>query len=466
LNKYSFFLIKNDPKGNKRCNNPADFQNLQCLFFSYTCFASEQIRIKFVLILQAPDYQMIKLIVRIIFVCCFLPSLAVAQGYSVPLTLYQQFNGPYDYTIIGKSHNPFDNWAFPPQPCGMLTSTSGSLSLSPNQNIVGAYLIWSGIGDGSGTNLNLNGNIFTPDNIHLANVNPPTVTPCYYFSAIKDITSYVQNFGNGIYQVTNFDLNPIIGLYCSNAIYYSGWNIVVVYSNQALPNRQLNIYDGFKFAYLSVVNNVPYTIPISNLNVTSTLGAKMTYIAYNGSTNAFSGESVKINNNILSNAQNPPNNPFNSTNSFTGSNTSWNMDVDTYSINNYINIGDNSALITLNSNAIRFISTIITSIQSELPDATISLDSITGQDICQNHDLTLDYTVYNVNSNDTLLAGTPISVFANNNVLLSTVTLPSNILIGDSLSLSTLVTIPASISSPFSLSMAVSYTHLRAHETN
>ncbi|MEN9973992.1 MAG: hypothetical protein RIS20_2339, partial [Bacteroidota bacterium] len=455
MNKYSFFLIKNDPKGNKRCNNPADFQNLQCLFFSYTCFASEQIRIKFVLILQAPDYQMIKLIVRIIFVCCFLPSLAVAQGYSVPLTLYQQFNGPYDYTIIGKSHNPFDNWAFPPQPCGMLTSTSGSLSLSPNQNIVGAYLIWSGIGDGSGTNLNLNGNIFTPDNIHLANVNPPTVTPCYYFSAIKDITSYVQNFGNGIYQVTNFDLNPIIGLYCSNAIYYSGWNIVVVYSNQALPNRQLNIYDGFKFAYLSVVNNVPYTIPISNLNVTSTLGAKMTYIAYNGSTNAFSGESVKINNNILSNAQNPPNNPFNSTNSFTGSNTSWNMDVDTYSINNYINIGDNSALITLNSNAIRFISTIITSIQSELPDATISLDSITGQDICQNHDLTLDYTVYNVNSNDTLLAGTPISVFANNNVLLSTVTLPSNILIGDSLSLSTLVTIPASISSPFSLSMVV-----------
>jgi hypothetical protein len=67
----------------------------------------------------------------------------------------------------------------------------------------------------------------------------------------------------------------------------------------------------------------------------------------------------------------------------------------------------------------------------------------------------LDYTVYNVNSNDTLLAGTPISVYANNNVLLSTFTLPSNILIGDSLSLSTLVTIPASIASPFNLSMIV-----------
>lgn len=393
---------------------------------------------------------------RLLFILTItLSNSCLGQFASVPLSLYQQFNGSYDYTIIGKSHNLYDNWVFPTQPCVMQTNTSASLNLAANQTIVGAYLIWSGIGNGSGTNLNLNGNIFTPDIIHLANVNPPTWAPCYYFSAIKDITNYVQNFGNGIYQVSNFDLNPIIGLYCSSQIYYSGWNIVVVYSNPTLPNKQLNIYDGFKLAYLSVVNNVPYTIPISNLNVTSTVGAKMTYIAYNGSTNAYSGESVKINNNTLSNAQNPPNNPFNGTNSFTGSNSSWNMDVDTYTINNYINVGDNSALITLNSNAIRLISTIITSIQSELPDATISLDSITGQDICQNHDLTLDYTVYNINSNDTLLAGTPVSVFVNDSILISTVLLPSNILMGDSLSLSTLVTIPTGISSPFSLSMVV-----------
>ncbi len=392
---------------------------------------------------------------RVLVFFCLTSVCGNAQFASVPLSLYQQFNGPYDYTIIGKSHNLNDNWAFPPQPCTMLTSSSATLSLAPNQTIVGAYLVWSGIGDGVGTNLNLNGNIFIPDNIHLANINPPNFTPCYYFSAVKDITAYVQNTGNGIYQVSNFDLNSIIGLYCSNAIYYSGWNIVVVYSNPTLPNKQLNIYDGFKLAYLSVVNNVPYTIPITNLNVTSTVGAKMTYIAYNGSTNLFSGESVKINGNTLSNAQNPANNPFNGTNSFTGSNTSWNMDVDTYAINNYINVGDISALITLNSNAVRLISTIITSIQSELPDATISLDSITGQDICQNRDLTLDYTVYNINSNDTLLAGTPVSVFVNNTTLISTVLLPSNILMGDSLNLSTLVTIPTGISSPFTLSMVV-----------
>lgn len=131
------------------------------------------------------------------------------------------------------------------------------------------------------------------------------------------------------------------------------------------------------------------------------------------------------------------------------------MDIDTYAVNSYLNVGDTSALITLNSNPPRFISTVITSIQSELPDATISLDSITGQDICQNQDLTLDYTVYNVNSNDTLLAGTPISIYANDSTLLSTFLLPSNILIGDSLSLSALLNIPTYVASPFSLSMVV-----------
>jgi gliding motility-associated-like protein len=392
----------------------------------------------------------------LVFVVMFVPMLSFAQGNSVPLTLYQQFNGPFDYTIIGKSHNTSDNIVVVPQStCVMQTNSSASLSLAANQTIAGAYLVWSGIGNGAGTTLNLNGNTIIPDLINVANIHPPTWVPYLYFSAVKDITSYVQSFGNGLYQVNNFNLNPLIPLYCSNMNYYSGWNIVVVYTNPTLPNKQLNIYEGFKHMVGTVVNNTTFFIPISNLNVTSTVGAKMTYIAYNGSSGLFSGESIKFNNNILSNAQNPANNPFNSTNSFTGSNTNWNIDVDTYIVSNYLNIGDTSALIALNSNPPRFISTIITSIQSELPDATISLDSITGQDICQNRDLTLDYTVYNINSNDTLLAGTPVSVFVNNTNLISTVLLPSNILMGDSLNLSTLVTIPTGISSPFTLSMVV-----------
>jgi gliding motility-associated-like protein len=386
-----------------------------------------------------------------------LSSLFGNSQINVPHTLYQQFNGPYDYTIIGKSHRNDDN-AIAIGPCSFITSSSATLSLAPNQSIVGAYLIWAGVSNGQGTTIAFNGVNLQPDILNVVNICPPCSSPCYTFSAIKDVTSMVQTSGNGLYEVTNFDLNPFVQIsgncFCGQNIPFSGWNLVVVYSTPTLSNKQINIYNGH-IVLGGGGNPLTSTFLISNLNITNTAGAKMTYIAYNGSPNAYLNESIQVNGITLSNAQNPPNNPFNSTNSFTGSNSSWNIDVDTYAINNYVNIGNTSLQITMNSYLTRHLSTIITSIQSELPDATISLDSITGQDLCQNHDLTLDYTVYNVNSNDTLLAGTPISVYANNNVLLSTVTLPSNILIGDSLSLSTLVTIPSSIASPFSLSMVV-----------
>ena len=335
----------------------------------------------------------------------------------------------------------------------MLTNSSAFLNLSSGQNIVAAYLIWSGISDGIGINLNLNGTNFTPDFINYANITPSGI-PVPYFSAVKEVTNFIQSSGNGIYQVSNFNLNPYQTNYYNTGIYFAGWNLIVIYSNPTITNKQLNIYNGFRLLG-NAFNLSQINLSVSNLNVTNTIGAKMSYIAYNGSSNYYFGQSIFVNNNQLSNALNPLNNPFNSSNSFTGSLSSWNMDVDTYSIQNYINVGATNLLLTANSILPLFISTIITSIPSELPDATISLDSITGQDICQNQDLTIDYTVYNVNSNDTLLAGTPISIYANDSTLLSTFLLPSNILIGDSLSLSTLVTIPPSIASPLSLSMVV-----------
>ena len=390
----------------------------------------------------------------VLFLLVLFPGFVRAQN-GVPHTLYQQFNGPYDYTIIGNTHNPSDSWSFPyPAPGTMLTSTSSNLNLAPNQTIVGAYLTWAGISNGANTTLTINGTTFTPDLINITDPFPSAIFPAPYFSAVKDISSFVQTIGNGNYQVTNFNLNPYQGNYYSNGIYFAGWNIIVVYSNPTLPNKQLNIYDGYRF--VSNGSGVPLiNFPINNLNVTNTSGAKMTMISFMGNSTVILGQTLKVNNSTLSNVLNPANNPFNSTNSFTNSTSSWQMDVDTYPINNYINVGDVSFVITAGAALPTFSSTIITSIQSELPDATISLDSITGQDICQNRDLTLDYTVYNINSNDTLLAGTPISVFVNNTTLISTVLLPSNILIGDSLNLSTLVTIPTGISSPFTLSMVV-----------
>ena len=360
---------------------------------------------------------------QIIIFLSILPSLLFSQS-QVPQTLRSQFNGNYGYTIIGNTHNSFDNWQNPPPPCQMLTSSSATLTLSANQNISAAYLYWGGIGDGTyNPVVSLNGTNYSSQSTFIGY--PQSSQIISYFGSFHDVTSQIISSGNGIYNFSNFDLNPIIGNYCTTADYFSGWYLVVVYEDISLPNVQLNVYDGFNVLSL-FFNNAITPIQIDNLNISSTSNAQMTYIAWNGSPNLYSSplftntESISIDTNILSNAQNPFNNPFNGTNSFTGSSSSWNMDVDTYDISNFINIGDTVIDFTFTTLWRRFIQTIITSIPSELPDATVNIDTITGQDLCDNQTLAIDFTVLNVNSNDTLPAGTPISIFANNTIFLGT----------------------------------------------
>ena len=78
---------------------------------------------------------MLKLLRYIIYLLLF--------GVSIPLiaqdvTLYQQFNGRYDYTAIGNTMNVFENG--PGTPCTIQSSSTASLNLTPNQTVIAAYL--------------------------------------------------------------------------------------------------------------------------------------------------------------------------------------------------------------------------------------------------------------------------------------------------------------------------------------
>src|SRR5690606_19464948 len=54
----------------------------------------------------------------------------------------------------------------------------------------------------------------------------------------------------------------------------------------------------------------------------------------------------------------------------------------------------------------------ITLLNCPLPDATISLDTLLGEMECDNRELTIDYTVYNLNSTAILPSATPIAFYA------------------------------------------------------
>lgn len=87
------------------------------------------------------------------------------------------------------------------------------------------------------------------------------------------------------------------------------------------------------------------------------------------------------------------------------------MDLDVYDIQNHIQVGNQTAEIQLTSGQdFVMISTIVTKLNSQLPDATISIDKVNL--LCNSRVLNVNYTVYNDNSTQLLPARVPISIYA------------------------------------------------------
>jgi hypothetical protein len=339
-------------------------------------------------------------------------SLSAQVPTVVPLEIRAQFNGQFDYKVIGNTHNEFDNQSNPPPPCQMLTQSSATLNLNPNQNVVAAYLYWSGIGDGTlNSTIQLNGFDIVADEVNV--VDPEQNGFNIYFGSFKDVTSLILQEGNTVYTLENLNLNPIINNYCSSAIYHSGWSLLVIYEDNTLPTQQVNLYDGFASVYGQPFNPTSSaTIDIEGLNVVDTQNARLGFLAWNGNPFIFFNESISFNSNLLSNPPlNPIDNPFNGTNSYTGANDLYNMDLDAFDISNFIQVGDTQASLTFSSGFNRFIQNVVTVIRSELPDAQIELLAFPGTGDCDERDFTIETVVSNPESSDILPANTPISFF-------------------------------------------------------
>lgn len=379
-----------------------------------------------------------KLYCRIIW----LLFLGISQMTAQDITLYEQINGRYDFTFIGNTMNSAEN--NPTFSYITSSSSAAQLNMSSSDRIVRAYLYWAGSGDGD-FQVNLNGNPLTADRTfsHARFFSPNTFT---YFSAFKDITSYVQATGNGTYTLSDLDISAFEALHYSRKTNFAGWAILIVYENPSLTLNQLNIYDGLQ--------GVPDALQINltNLFVLNNTNAKAGFIAWEGDSQ-LPTETFSVNNIAISNAMNPINNVFNSTNSITGSNTLYNMDLDVYEIDNYVAIGDTSASITLSSSQdFIMINTVITKLNSQLPDATVVLNNVAT--LCNSREVNINYTVYNTNSTEILPANTSISFYSTGQFLGRTFT-QNAIAIGGSETGTFSLTIPVSISNNFNLQAVV-----------
>tara|TARA_R110002033_G_scaffold75123_1_gene126528 strand:- start:5417 stop:7198 length:1782 start_codon:yes stop_codon:yes gene_type:complete len=359
----------------------------------------------------------------------FLFICSTIQLVAQDIALYQQFNGRYDYTAIGNTMNTEENGLL--GACTILTSSSASLNLSSDQNIVAAYLYWAGSGDGD-FNITLNDIEVTAERTFSDALDTDRV----FFAAFADVTSIITTLGNTDYTISNFDLTGAISPYCPSGTNFGGWAITIIYGDENLPLNQLNVYDGLQ--------SVPtfLSITLDNLNVLDNEDAKIGFVAWEGDNGIAVNEQLTINGSVISNFPlNPANNAFNGTNSFTGASDLYNMDIDVYNIQNNINIGDTSATISLTSGQdFVMINNVITVLNSQLPDATITIEDYIVN--CGDNTIEVFYTVYNINSTAVLPANTPIAFYYNNNLIGQNIT-QNDIAIDANESNSVLLTLPA-----------------------
>ncbi|NBL65336.1 T9SS type B sorting domain-containing protein [Flavobacterium sp. NST-5] len=289
------------------------------------------------------------------------------------------------------------------------TTASAHLNLSSTQQIHRAYLYWAGSGTGD-FSVKLNDSIIKAQrNFDLFQNDLP------YFAAFANVTQLVQQTGNGIYTLSDLDVTPFLSpsQYCNNRTNFAGWTLVIVYQDENLPQNQINIYDGLQGVSQQQQN---LTLRLENLFVRDNANSKVGFVAWEGDVNLPSlpifTEALKINGYTLSNDLNPPNNAFNGTNSFTGETNLYNMDLDVYDIQDYISAGNTSAEITLTSQQdFVMISTVVTKLNSQLPDAIIAIDSIETE--CNSRRIIVHFTVTNYQSTALLRAGVPIAIYAN-----------------------------------------------------
>lgn len=366
--------------------------------------------------------------------------------YGQDISLYRQYNGSYDFIFIGNTLNTSENnnvFGEPSPPCTITTNSSASLNLNSTDVVESAYLYWAGSGTGDfDVKLN-NQNISAQRKFSL--IQNSNGLP--FFSAFTDITSLVQSTGNGNYDFSDLDLTSIIPDYCNNTTNFGGWAIVIVYKNNSLALNQLNIYDGLQ-SVPSAIN-----ITLNSLNVIDNKDAKIGFVAWEGDKNISVNESLRINGNTIGNPPlNPMDNAFNGTNSFTGATNLYNMDLDVYTIQNNINIGDTTAQIQLTSSQdFVMISTIVTKLNSQLPDATLTFSTKLE---CNSRRIIANYTVSNLNSTNPLPKGTPISIYANGILIQHAETLDIIPISGSEDSLISL-TIPPNIPVDFELKFVV-----------
>lgn len=263
---------------------------------------------------------------------------------NAPLTLFNEFNGYYDYALTGGSLRTSDT-----NVCTITTTSSNTLTstVPGTATVQRAYLFWTHSGATPDTNVTFEGQSVTAFSVNQSNFGGSI------FSMMGDVTTLVSGIAN--LSTNTFDFTGLTvdngNPYCSSTVVVGGWALMIFYTDDSLPAVSINLYQGFDGQQN---NTTSYTL--DGFFAIGASGAKTTVLSWEGDIGLANNELLSVTTSsgttTLSGDGNnngtTVNNPFNSTlydntGGSTVNTTTYGLDFDTYDISSLISAGESTA---------------------------------------------------------------------------------------------------------------------------
>jgi clumping factor A len=198
------------------------------------------------------------------------------------------------------------------------------------------------------------------------------------YNASADVTGFVAAQGSGAFRVSGVDSKDFRNV--DNSVNYAGWSMIVLYSLPTDPPRNITLFDGLD----EVTGAADANATIDGFLVPNAgFSARLGVVAYEGD-GSVSGDQLIFNGTVLTDAQNPANNFFNSSRSTLGSPVTVvgdlpqlsgvpgsysGIDLDVVDITAQLTGGDTSATLSATSTGDNyFLAAFVTSISTFKPD--------------------------------------------------------------------------------------------------
>ncbi len=200
----------------------------------------------------------------------------------VPLTLFDEFNGYFDYALTAGTLRTEDESS---DPCAITDASSNVLTttIPAGSTIENAYLLWGHSSTAADDVVTFEGQSVTASVVNSAGGGS-------FFGMVADVTSIVQAIPDPSSNTYDFtDLVIDNKTRCNNTTVFGGWALYIFYTNPAFPAVSINMYNGFD---AESNNTTSYTL--SGFYAIGSTGSKTSVLSWEGDVARTGNEVISV----------------------------------------------------------------------------------------------------------------------------------------------------------------------------